>query len=181
MINGAVVDPVSLAIIDPYSNVFSVAQKDYIVTPKVDYQLSPNNTVSVRYRMTDYDIPTSGLGASNLVESAYHAHALAQTTQVVETAVLGANTVNETRFQFFNVSSSNVAVNQGAAIQVLNAFTGGGSPVVDSSDVQRNWELQNITTLLMGRTPGTSEAGCGLRPRRASLARTSTAPSPLGE
>jgi Carboxypeptidase regulatory-like domain len=150
VINGATLDSTSLAIISPYSNVFSVAQNRVLVTPKVDYQLSPNNTISIRYRMTDSDIPNSGLGGFNLVESAYHAHSLAQTTQFVETAVLGANAVNETRFQFFNVSSSTVAVNPGASIQVLNAFTGGGSPVGDSSDVQRNYELQNMTTLNRG-------------------------------
>ena len=150
VINGAIVDPVSLAIIDPYSNVFSVAQRRVLVTPKVDYQLGQNNTASIRYRFTEADIPDSGLGAFNLVESAYHAHSLAQTIQFVETAVLGANAVNEARFQFFNVSSSNIAPNPSASIQVLNAFTGGGSPVGNSSDVTRNWELQNITTLTHG-------------------------------
>jgi hypothetical protein len=150
VINGAIVDPTTLAIVDPYSNVFNVAQHRVLVTPKVDYQFGQNNTVSLRYRFTDSDIPTSGLGAFNLVESAYHAHSLAQTTQFVETAVLGPNALNETRFQFFNVSSSNVALNAGASIQVLNAFTGGGSPVVTSSDVQRNFELQNVTTLTWG-------------------------------
>jgi Carboxypeptidase regulatory-like domain len=150
VINGAIVDPVSLAIIDPYSNVFNVAQHRVLVTPKVDYQIGQNNTASIRYRFTDSDIPDSGLGAFNLVESAYHAHSLAQTTQFVETAILGANAVNETRFQFFNVSSSNIAPNPSASIQVLNAFTGGGSPVGSSSDVQRNWELQNITTITHG-------------------------------
>jgi hypothetical protein len=150
VINGAIVDPVSLAIIDPYSNVFNVAQHRVLVTPKVDYQIGQNNTASIRYRFTDSDIPTSGLGAFNLVESAYHAHSLAQTMQFVETAVLGANAVNETRFQFFNVSSSNIAPNPGASLQVLNAFTGGGSPVGSSSDVQRNYEFQNITTMTHG-------------------------------
>jgi hypothetical protein len=52
-----------------------------LVTPKVDYQIGQNNTASIRYRFTDSDLPTSGLGAFNLVESAYHAHSLAQTTQ----------------------------------------------------------------------------------------------------
>jgi hypothetical protein len=39
VINGAIVDPISLAIIDPYSNVFNVAQHRVLVTPKVDYQI----------------------------------------------------------------------------------------------------------------------------------------------
>lgn len=150
IINGATLDPNSLAIISPYSSVFGVIQRQLILTPKVDYQISKNNTLSVRYRITDADIPNSGLGSFNLVASSYHGHALPQTTQLIETAVLGANAVNETRFQFFNVSTSSVANNPGASIQVLNAFTGGGSPVGNSSDVQRNYEFQNLTTLNLG-------------------------------
>jgi hypothetical protein len=147
VINGATLDPTSFAIISPYSSVFSVAQNQVTLTPKLDYQLSKNNTASIRYRVTNADIPNSGLGGFNLVESAYHAHSLSQTTQLIETAVLGPNAVNETRFQFFNVSSSTIADHPGVSIQVLNAFTGGGSTVGNSSDVQRNYELQNITTL----------------------------------
>ena len=150
IINGATLDPSSLAIISPYSSVFSVAQMQTIITPKIDYQLTKNNTLTARYRVTDADIPNSGLGGFNLAETAYHAHSLSQTTQVVETAVLGAKAVNETRFQFFNVSGTNIAINPGPSIQVLNAFTGGGSPVGISSDVQRNYELQNLTTLNRG-------------------------------
>ena len=52
---------------------------------KVDYQLIPNNTLSIRYRVTNSDIPNPGLGSFNLVETAYHAHSCAQTTQLVET------------------------------------------------------------------------------------------------
>lgn len=150
VIDGATLDPTSLAIISPYSTVFNVAQMQTIITPKIDYQLTKNNTLTLRYRVTDADIPNSGLGGFNLAETAYHAHSLSQTTQVVETAVLGTTAVNETRFQLFSVSGSNIADTPGASIQVLNAFTGGGSPVGNSSDVQRNYELQNLTTLTRG-------------------------------
>jgi hypothetical protein len=150
VIDGATLDPTSLAIISPYTGVEDVAQHRVLLTPNLNYQLGQNNTASLRYRVTDSDIPDSGLGGFNLVETADHAHSLAQTTQFVDTAVPNENTENETRFQFFNVSSSMVAVNPGASIQVLNAFTGGGSPVGNSSDVQRNFELQNVTTFTRG-------------------------------
>jgi hypothetical protein len=151
IVNGAVLDPTSLAIVSPYTSTPDVAQHQFILTSKVDYQLSKNNTASIRYRTTDADIPDSGLGGFNLSETAYHAHSLAQTTQFVETSILNDNAVNETRFQFFNVSSSNVPLNSAPSIQVLNAFTGGGSSIGNSSDVQRNLELQNITTITHGR------------------------------
>ena len=173
VINGAIVDPVSLAIIDPYSNVFNVAQHRVLVTSKVVITASLARTtqppfVIVSLRSRTFQTP--GLGNLQLLLKVPHHtfHSLAQTVQFfVETAVLGANAVNiETRFQFFNVSSSNIAVNQGASIQVLNAFTGGGSPIVNSSDVTRNWELQYITTLTRGVHVSLRAPGCQLRPTR---------------
>lgn len=151
VINGAVLDPGSLAIVSPYSAVDNVAQHRILATPDVDYQLSDKNTLSMRYRVTEADIPNSGLGGFYLPESADHAHTLAQTAQIVDTAVLSEKAVNETRFQYFNLGTSKVAVNSGATIQVLNAFTGGASTLGNSSDVQRDFELQNISTLTEGR------------------------------
>ena len=151
VINGAILDPASLAILSPYTAVDDVAQHRVLVTPDVDYQLSDTNTLSMRYRVTDSDVPDSGLGGFYLPESADHAHSLAQTAQIIDTAVLSDKAVNEIRFQLFNLSSSTVAVNSGATIQVLNAFTGGASTLGNSSDVQRNFELQNISTLTEGK------------------------------
>ncbi|MDR3792331.1 MAG: carboxypeptidase regulatory-like domain-containing protein [Terracidiphilus sp.] len=147
VINGAIVDPASLAIVSPYSSVYEVAQHRYLLTPSVDYQFNDRVTLSARYRITQTDIPDSGLGGFNLAESADHAHTLAQTVQFVATDVLNEHAVDETRFQFFNLGNSMVAAHSGASIQVLNAFTGGASPVGNSSDDQRNFELQNIATL----------------------------------
>ena len=61
--------------------------------------------------------------------------------------VLGPNVVNETRFQFFTINSIYIPRTSGPALQVLNAFTGGGSVIGNSSDDQKNNELQNITTI----------------------------------
>lgn len=150
IINGAVLDPTSLAIVSPFTSTPDVDQHQLILTSNLDFQLNQNNTASIRYRATDADIPNSGLGGFNLAESAYHAHSLAQTTQFVETAVLNDHAVNETRFQFFNVSSSDIPLNSGPSIQVLNAFTGGGSSGGNFSDIQRNLELQNVSTITHG-------------------------------
>jgi hypothetical protein len=150
IINGSILDPTSFAIVSPYSSTYSVAQQMIMVSPHVDYQLSKNNTASIRYRVQQGDIPFSGLGSFNLVESAYHAHSLSQTTQVVETAVLNDNAVTETRFQYFDTSSSTVPVNSGYSVLVQSAFTGGGSTTGNSSDVTRNYELQNISTVTRG-------------------------------
>src|ERR1035438_2868354 len=136
IINGATLDPASLAIISPYTGVNDVAQHRFFATPDVDYTLNDKHTLSMRYRISQTDIPDSGLGGFNLVESADHAHALVQTAQFVDTDVLSEKAVNETRFQFFNVSSSMAAVNPGPSIQVLSAFTFGGetAPELDANN-----------------------------------------------
>jgi hypothetical protein len=49
IINGSTVEPQTFAIVDPYTQVFRVPQRRIIVTPRIDYQLNPKNTLTVRY------------------------------------------------------------------------------------------------------------------------------------
>jgi hypothetical protein len=121
------------------------------VSPRIDYQINSNNTLSIRYQATLADIQDSGIGALNLVSRGEHAHSLSQTVQATETAVVGANVINETRFQFFRVDSSILSNDPGVAIQVLGAFSGGGAQTGNSSDKQSNYELQNYTTVAAGK------------------------------
>lgn len=145
VINGSTLDPATLAIIDPYTAVLRIPQRRLIVNPRVDYQLSENNTLTVRYRRTSADIHDSGVGSFNLPSRGVHAHSTSQIAQITETAVLGA-AVNETRFQFYRIGSSSLANLLTPAIQALGAFAGGGSPVGDAYNTQNSYELQNYTT-----------------------------------
>ncbi|MDP9050267.1 MAG: carboxypeptidase regulatory-like domain-containing protein [Acidobacteriota bacterium] len=151
VINGSTLDPSTFGIIDPSTTVFSVPQLQGFITPRLDYQLNATNTLTARYRYSRSDIADSGLGSFSLPESAYHAISSDQTVQATETAVLGQSTVNETRFQYFTVQSISTPLNSGPSIQVSSAFTGGGSTVGNSSDNQKNVELQNITTITRGK------------------------------
>jgi Carboxypeptidase regulatory-like domain len=146
IIHGATLDPTTLAVIDPYSAFFKVAQSRLMVTPRIDYQLSPNNTLVVRYSNFHTDIPQAGVGSFNLPSTAYHAQNAFQTVQATETAVLGT-VVNETRFQYFGGSSTSVANTVGPQISVLSSFTTGGSTVGHSSLNQNDFELTNYTSI----------------------------------
>jgi len=117
-------------------------------TPRVDYQLSTNHTLSVRYSYNRDIVRDTGTGGLNLDSRGYHNNALSQTVQVTETAVVNPSTINETRFQYFRPETVSQANTPGAAISVLGAFNGGGNPLGRSTTTQKNYEFQNYTSIL---------------------------------
>ncbi|HEY7388511.1 MAG TPA: carboxypeptidase regulatory-like domain-containing protein [Bryobacteraceae bacterium] len=151
IINGSTLDPQTLAIIDPYTQVFRVPQKRIIVTPRIDYQLNPKNTLTVRYTYTRADIADAGIGSFNLVSQGYDIGTRSQLLHATDTMVIGDTAINETRFQYFRVDNTMTPNTPGPAIQDLGSFTGGGAIIGYSSDLQNTYELHNYTSLARGR------------------------------
>ena len=159
VVNGVVVDPYQQTI--PFTDTPVSELRRTVMTPRVDYQLSSKNTLSVRYSYNRDIVRNTGTGGLNLSSRGYHYDLTAQTVQVSETSVLGPSTINETRFQYFRPTTTSQANTPGAAIDVLGAFQGGGNPIGRTRDEQNNYELQNITTWVHGAH--TLRAGARLR------------------
>ncbi len=151
IINGTTLDPVTLGIIDPFTDVFRIPQRRLGINPRTDYQLSPNNTLTVRYGFMHVDIPSAGVGGFNLTSRAAGTTTTTHTVQATETAVFAENMVNEARFQFFRTSNQITPTTVGPAIQVLGAFNGGASPAGHSFDTQNNYEFQDYVSVVHGR------------------------------
>ena len=150
IINAVTLDPQTLAI-NPFTNVFASPQRREMFSTRIDYQLSQNNTLSVRYHWSRMDIHDAGIGAFNLISRGYDTQGLHHSLQFTETAVLSTNVINETRFQYYRNGSENVASNLTPAIQVLGAFNGGGAQVGRSLDSQNSYEFQNYTSINHGK------------------------------
>jgi hypothetical protein len=148
IINAVTLDPQTL-IAAPYTAIYKVPQRYTRVTPRVDYALNENNTLSVRYGVTRGDINGSGIGSFDLLSRGYHTTFLNQLLQVSETAVLGT-AINETRFQYYRNANQMRAFNETPVIQVLGSFNGGGSQLGQSADTQNSFEFQNYTSVLRG-------------------------------
>ena len=151
IINGSTLNPQTLAIINPYTQVFRVPQRRIIVTPRIDYQLNSKNTLTVRYTYTRADIADAGIGGFNLVSQGYDIGTRSQLLQATETMVISDHTINETRFQYFRVDNTMTPSTPGPALQVLGSFIGGGAIIGNSSDTQNTYELHNYTSLAHGR------------------------------
>jgi hypothetical protein len=164
-INATTLDPATLAIVDPFTDVFRIPQRRVMVSPRLDYQLGANHTLTGRYQFMRADVRDSGIGSFNLISRGYHAQSVSQTAQITETAVMGASLVNETRFQFFRAEGSSIANDPGPAIQVLGSFNGGGAtqlsintgtPAISASQVDvgaflsDDWRLRPNLSLSLG-------------------------------
>jgi hypothetical protein len=147
IINGTTLDPITLAIINPYTQVFTIPQRRVTVSPRVDYQLTPTDTLSVRYAFQTVDIKHSGVGSFNLVSTGFHNEGEGNTLQISNTKVFSSSIINQTRFQFDRQSITSISDNPAAQIDVLNAFVGGGAQLGTSTNALDSFEFQNYVTV----------------------------------
>ena len=140
-------------------------QERTTVSPRMDWQLSTNNTLSVRYSYLDLTRNLWGIGLYNLPDSGYSFVQNQDVAQVTETAVLSPKFVNETRFQFNHSISTENAVSNGVQVTVPSAFVEGGSGVGHTQQLDNNYEFQNYSTV----THGTHTIKFGARLRDDSL------------
>jgi hypothetical protein len=120
------------------------------ISPRLDFQLTPSNTLTVRYQFYRNSQDNEGVGQFSLPSQAYNTTSTEHTLQISDTQVLSTNVVNETRFQYLRDSSNQTVQNFQPTISVLGAFTGGGNQIGNGSDVQNHYELQNYTSIVHG-------------------------------
>lgn len=148
-VNAVTVSPQTFAV-TPFTATPVAELRRTGATPRIDYQLNPNHTLSVRYSYNRDIVRNAGTGGFNLESRGYHNNAVGQTVQVTETDVLSTRVVNETRFQYFRPTTVAQANLPGYALQVLGSFNGAANPIGRSTDTQNNFEVQNNTSVLRG-------------------------------
>jgi hypothetical protein len=149
IINAVTLDPTTLSAA-PFTDVYRVLQRAIRVSPRIDYQLTPNNTITVRYGFMDMDIPGAGIGSFDLVSRGYDAKTTTHTVQISDTAVVSPSLVNEIRFQYFRSGVDYFPNATGPAVQVLGSFNGGATNIGEAADYQDNYELQDYITVAKG-------------------------------
>jgi hypothetical protein len=120
------------------------------LSPRLDWALSKNNTLTARYQYYRDTETNNGVGLFNLPTQAYYSKSTEDTVQIGDTQVYGSKIVNETRFQYVRDSSLQNPVNTNPTVNVPASFSGGGSGSGNSTDHQNRYEVQNYTSLIHG-------------------------------
>ena len=156
---------VNAIVLDPNFNQVQLAQaiptsrRRTNFGPRFDFQLSPSNTLTVRYQYTENNENNDGIGQFSLASQAYNVHDTEQTLQISDTQILSANVINETRFQYIRDNNTLASQFPGLpTVTVLGAFTGGSGPNGTGGgnqlgtilDKENHYELQNYTSIVHG-------------------------------
>jgi Carboxypeptidase regulatory-like domain len=149
----------------PFQTFYSTPQRRTTVSPRVDWQLGANNTLSFRYSYLEndrlvtgigsFDLPNLTIGTANFASSGYTMSTNEQEAQVVDTAVLSARAVNETHFEFDRTYQTEKSQSDTPELDVGQSFVAGGSGYsapgfARTYDLQNYFELQNYTSLTWG-------------------------------
>jgi hypothetical protein len=148
---------VSAKILDPNFNVigFSDAVPNprtrTNLSPRLDYQLGKNNTLTVRYQYERENETNNGIGQFNLASLGFNQLNTEHNIQASDTQIISPKTINETRFRFIRETSDQTPQSTAPTISVQGAFTGGGNSKGVSLDTLDRYEFQNYTSMALGK------------------------------
>jgi Carboxypeptidase regulatory-like domain/TonB dependent receptor len=128
----------------PFSDAVTNPQTRTNLSPRIDYQLTPNNTLMARYQYFRDVENNNAVGQFNLAAAGNNTLQTEQTVQVTDTQTVNPSTINEIRFQYLHDNSLTTPVNTGVAVNVGGAFNGLGSGGGVVSDIQNHYEIQDI-------------------------------------
>ncbi len=120
------------------------------ITPRVDFQLSNNNVMTVRYQRWSHDTTNGGIGQFSLPSQAYNENEVSQMVQVGDTQVVSARTVTQTRFQYRHSTDDQAPLSLSPTVNVIGNFMGGGSNKGAYLDTENRYELHSLTSMNIG-------------------------------
>jgi hypothetical protein len=141
-------DPVTF---QPFNATVFNPRTRYEIGPRLDYQLSTNNTLTARYEFEQDNRDNDGISTFTLPSQAYNTRNSSHNLQLSDTQVLSPRVINETRFQFTRDINNQYSIDNSPTINVQAAFTDGGNNMGVSDDINNRYEFQNYTSMAMGK------------------------------
>jgi hypothetical protein len=138
-------------IICNYSVANPAPQSRTDITPRLDFALGEKNTLTTRFQYEQNDQNNVGVGGLVLPDSGYNSSTAETTIQVVDTQIVSARVINETRFEYQRETASEKALSTTPFVSVSGDFQGGGAPTGNSSTTENHFEGQNYTSVQLAK------------------------------
>jgi len=150
IVSAQIVDPTTFAIV-PFSEGVPNPRTRTNLSPRFDYQVSANNTLTARYQYERENQTNDGIGQFSLPSMGFNQQNREHQLQISDTQIINAQIINETRFQFVRETSDRIPLSTAPTISAQGAFTDGGNGGGVSSDTLERYELQNYTSMSHGK------------------------------
>ena len=138
-------------VVMPYNAAVPSPAQRLNISPRADFQLTQNNTLTVRYQFVRNNQNNAGIGEFSLPTVGFNSHSTENTVQITDTQIISPTMINETRFQYIRDSDNSTPLSTDPTLVVQGAFTGGGSSQGTVYNNQNHYELQNFTSIAHGK------------------------------
>lgn len=128
----------------PYSAAVPFPQMRTNLSPRIDYQLTPGNTLTGRYQFWRDSETNNDVGQFSLAAVGTNTLETEHTLQLTDTQTVNPTTINEIRFQYIHDNTLTKPVNTTTNVNVGGAFNGVGIGGGNVSDIENHYEVQNI-------------------------------------
>jgi hypothetical protein len=119
------------------------------VSPRLDLQITPTNTLTARYQFEHNTTTNGGVGGGTLATAGYNSTETDNEIQLSDSQIFGAHVISETRFEYEHDASSTNAQNPQLTTSIQGAFTNFGAGTGIQSDTSNHWEVQSYTSVAL--------------------------------
>jgi hypothetical protein len=171
--NSNIVDALDPRTLTNFTQAVPAPMNFFNLSPRVDFQLTKNNFISIRESFQRYSGHGNGVGALNLQDQASSSVNYTNELQVGDTWVVNPHLLLEPRFLWRRISNNQTPNSPDPTVTVQGAFTNGGSSAGTVRDHEDVFMLQTYGTATTG--PHTLRFGVRARSYRDANYSTSGA------
>lgn len=155
----------------PFTQALPQESNSIFFNPRVDLQVSKNDTLSVRYELSRSIRNNGGAVGISLASQGFDSESLTQILQLSNSQTIRNTIVNETRFQYMRQRVRQNPYSTAPSIAVQGAFNDGGNPAGHYQDNQDRYEFQDYVSV----APRKHYLNFGVRARSARDANSTAA------
>jgi Carboxypeptidase regulatory-like domain/TonB dependent receptor-like, beta-barrel len=150
IINTQTLDPTTF-VPTPYSAAVRSPQGRTHYHPRVDFQLTPKNVLTVRGEFSDDSSQNQGIGQMTLQSMAFNSSSHGNEIHIGDTQVVSDRTVTQTLFGYESDTSTDTPFSIAPTVNVIGAFTSGGQSGGVARNTVTHLQLRNTTSMMLDK------------------------------